>query len=208
MLMNPNCNFIICVYATDNTPYIQIAQQQVLNSLEKLKIPHEFSKVQNFGSWKLNTAYKATFAMNMLNKHTDKNIVLLDADCRVFEYPSLFDFIPQQYNIAAHILDWATWYKNGTTTREFLTGTLILRNNNRTRQLVAKWIEGCEANVNTWEQKVLTQVIIENKEKIYELPLDYCYINSMPDGRQPNVIVEKPVIVHYQASRELKRILK
>jgi len=41
---------------------------------------------------------------------------------------------------------------------------------------------------------------------VYDLPIEYCYMTSLPDGRAPLVQCE-PVIKHYQKSRELKRLL-
>ena len=198
-------NFIVCVYATKDTPYVQIAESTILPSMKAIEgLKYSYSVVPNLGSWKKNTAYKATFAMEMLNKYPESNIVLLDADCKINNYPSLFDNIPEQYNIASHLLDWATWYQNGTTTKEFLTGTLFLRNCERTKYLVEKWIDGCEAT-NEWEQKVLAKVLVDYKEQILNLPLAYCYINSLPDGREPHVKIDNPTIIHYQSSRTLKR---
>lgn len=201
-------NFIVCVYATQDTPYVQVAESTIIPSLVALDIPYMFLKVPNLGTWKKNTAYKPTFALGLLEAYPDKNIVLLDADCRVNSYPELFNNIPEQYNIAAHILDWKTWYNRPeATTKEFLSGTLFIRNSERSKFLLHQWELNC-AKDNIWEQQVLAKVLIENKEVIYALPLEYCYINSLPDGQAPNVKVDNPVITHFQASRELKRTLK
>lgn len=201
-------NFVVCIFATRDTAYTSIAETTIIPSLKEFNISYSYSVVPNLGSWNKNTSYKATFALEMLNKYPTSNIVLLDVDCKIASYPHLFDAIPDNFNVAAHVLDWATWYQNGTTTKEFLTGTLFLRNSERTRLLVQQWIDDCAKDINSWEQKVLANVLVRNQEKILVLPLEYCYINSLPDGRQPNIIVEKPVIFHYQASRELKRTLK
>ena len=198
-------NFMVCVYATKDTPYVQVAESTILPSMKAIAgLKYSYSVVPNLGSWNKNTAYKATFALEMLAKYPTSNIVLLDVDCKINNYPSLFDNIPEQYNVAAHLLDWATWYKNGSTNKEFLTGTLWLRNCERTKYLVEKWIDGCEAT-NQWEQKVFAGVLIDCKEQILNLPIEYCYINSMPDGREPNIKIDNPTIVHFQKSRELKR---
>ena len=196
---------MVCVYATKDTPYVQVAESTILPSMKAIAgLKYSYSVVPNLGSWNKNTAYKATFALEMLAKYPTSNIVLLDVDCKINNYPSLFDNIPEQYNVAAHLLDWATWYKNGSTNKEFLTGTLWLRNCERTKYLVEKWIDGCEAT-NQWEQKVFAGVLIDCKEQILNLPIEYCYINSMPDGREPNIKIDNPTIVHFQKSRELKR---
>jgi hypothetical protein len=58
-----------------------------------------------------------------------------------------------------------------------------------------------------WEQKVLEQIITNHNVKLYPLPLEYCYIKTLPDGREPHIKVE-PVILHHQASRKYKGLLK
>ena len=199
-------SFIVCVFATADTPYVEIANRQIIASLRSHGISHDFEEVPNLGTWQKNTSYKATFALDMLNKH-DKNIVLLDADCQVLRYPDLFDNIPEQYNIAAHILDWSTWYQRGDTIKEFLTGTLFLRNTERTKEIVKMWQWECSKS-NIWEQKCLANVLMRNQEPVYNLPIGYCWINTMPFGEQPYVKCDDKVIVHYQASRDLKRTLR
>jgi hypothetical protein len=197
-------DFKVCFYATVNTPYIEIARDYVLASLVKLNIPYDYEIVPNLKSWHRNTAYKATFAKRMLTKHKE-NIVLLDADCKVFQYPELFKFIPEDFNIAAHVLDHNSWYQNGSNKHELLTGTLFLRNNERTHYLVDIWNHLCQTTPDTWEQLILKNVLRDNNEAIYELPLSYCYIDTLPDGAKPFVFCDNPVVVHYQASRVLKR---
>ena len=164
-------NFMVCVYATKDTPYVQVAESTILPSMKAIAgLKYSYSVVPNLGSWNKNTAYKATFALEMLAKYPTSNIVLLDVDCKINNYPSLFDNIPEQYNVAAHLLDWATWYKNGSTNKEFLTGTLWLRNCERTKYLVEKWIDGCEAT-NQWEQKVFEKSHGQ-LHKMLHVPLD------------------------------------
>lgn len=200
--------FLICVFATQDTPYITIAENQIIQSLKELNIDYSFSKVTNLGSWRKNTSYKSKFALDMLNSNPNKNIVLLDADCRVLKYPELFDNIPEYYNIGAHVLDWNSWYCNGSDKHELLSGTLFLRNTARTKQIVEYWANACIASPDTWEQLLLQNTITYFSEHIYELPIEYCYINKLPDGQDPYVKVTDPVIVHYQASRELKRFIQ
>jgi hypothetical protein len=199
--------FIICVFATENTPYIQIAQENIIPSLQEHKIDYDFCIVPNLRSWQKNTSYKATFALSMLDKHINKDIVLLDADSRVFNYPTLFNEIPQEYNIAAHILDHYQWYQRGMKRQEFLTGTLFLRNNNRAREIVNAWIKGC-TNSFSWEQIILEEILRTEQEPIFQLPLSYCYLNTLPNGNAPYIVLDKLYIVHYQASRINKRLIR
>jgi len=196
-------NFIICAFATKGTSYVDIATTTLLDSLNWIELEYDFHVVPNLGSWQKNTSYKATFAKEMLLKH-NRNVVLLDVDCRVFRYPELFNLIPEQYNIAAHHLDHDTWYQNNSHKKEFLSGTLFLRNVPQTFELVTKWEDRCKISTE-WEQKILDAVIKENSVEVFDLPLRYCYINEVRPGQPPFIACDDVVIKHYQASRTEKR---
>jgi len=200
-------SFIICFYATANTPYVDVAHEYIINSVAELGLPAHYEVVNNLGSWNKNTSYKPTFAKTMLELYKDKNVVLVDVDARIVQYPELFNLIPEEYNIGAHILDGNAWYNTSYNRKELLTGTLFLRNTPRTMYLVKQWESLCQARQDVWEQMVLKEVLHNNSEEVYELPLSYCYINSLPDGTPPTVKCDNPVVIHYQASRKLKRII-
>ena len=86
---------MVCVYATKDTPYVQVAESTILPSMKAIDgLRFSYSVVPNLGSWQKNTSYKATFALEMLVKYPSSNIVVLDVDCKINNYPSLFDNIP------------------------------------------------------------------------------------------------------------------
>lgn len=195
--------FTVGVFATDKTPYVDIAEKNIIKSLKTLNIGYHFAIVPNLGSWQKNTSFKPSFAYAMLEAY-DNNVVLLDADCEVKKYPELFDNIPEQYDVAAYTLSMKEWYRNGTIGTELLSGTLFLRNNEKVRELVGLWITNCQKE-KIWEQKVLQKAILELNIQVYPLPVSYCYIATLPNGNPPYVECKDPYIVHYQASREYKR---
>jgi hypothetical protein len=197
-----NNTYKFCFYATENTPYVAIANTSIIASLNKLGIDYDFAIVPDLGNWNRNTAFKPKFAKMMLEKHIDKNIIIIDVDAAVMKDPILFNHIPEQYNIAAHILNHREWYRRDSARKELLTGTLFLRNNDRTKMLVNQWEDYCIKNLNMWEQQALQFIIKANEELIFELPLSYCYINTLPNGLQPYIHITDPYIVHYQASRQ------
>jgi hypothetical protein len=204
-----NNSFVICAFVTESTPYEQVAKEYLLPSLKENKIEYDLEIVPNLGSWIKNTAYKATFARLMLEKHTGKNIVLLDADSRIFSYPIIFDNIPIEFDIGAFILDRNVWYNNdyGDQRYEFLSGTLFIRNSAVSHYLVKEWENRCK-DTGEWEQKILAKVLKERNVPIFKLPMAYCYITSLPDGSSPNIVCENPVICHYQMSRKYRNIIK
>jgi len=199
--------WIVCGYYTDNTPYEKIINEYLKLSCIEHEIPFTIAGRPNQGDWYKNTAYKPMFALEMLNSiPKDKCIVLLDADSTVEKYPILFDEIPEEYDIAFHTLDWNSWYGHNNNIKEVLTGTMFLRNNKKVKDLCYEW-HIIAKNTNTWEQKVLQKLLDKRDIKCYDLPIEYCYMKTRPRGQEPLVKVD-PVILHYQASRILKRSVR
>lgn len=202
-------SFIITSYYTVFTPYQGVAHKYLMSSLEGRNLKTDIRGVESLGSWQKNTSYKARFLWEMLNKHPEDNIVFLDVDAEILEYPELFEKIPEGYFLAAHILDRNNWYQReyGIHRYELLSGTLWLKNCSETKNLLLDWIDRVEKST-LWEQKVLHQIIKEKNIQIFELPLDYCYINSLPNGNEPFIKLSKPIIKHNQVSRKLKSQIK
>lgn len=201
-------NFIITGFYTEKTPYKEVMEEFLIPSIKKFHLKSYIEALPNKGSWLLNVAQKPQSILRCMIENPSSDIVSLDADAQIMEYPSLFANIPEEYDIACHILDWNTWYLNKSDVKELLSGTLFIRNNQKMKEVVSEWglkaTKSCE-----WEQKVLAEVIKERQDvKVYELPLSYCYINSLPNGQIPNIIIENPVIVHNQVSRRLKKQIR
>ena len=55
-----------------------------------------------------------------------------------------------------------------------------------------------------YAQRVLAKILEEHEDiNIYELPLKYCYIKTLPQGEAPLIKLD-PVILHHQVSRNYK----
>lgn len=196
-----------CGYYTGNTPYEHIIREYLETSCIKHKIPFTIAGIPDYGSWYKNTAYKPKFVMEMLNSNPkDECIVLLDADSTIEKYPILFDEIPEEYDIAFHVLDWNSWYGHTNNIKELLTGTMFLRNNDKVRKLCEEWFD-IAWNTMEWEQKVLQKILDKHDVKCYNLPIEYCYMKSRPGDLEPLVKAD-PIILHYQASRKYKRSVR
>lgn len=199
---------IYASFTTKDTPYEIELLEHLLPSLKKLELPYHIEYLVSQGSWLKNVAMKPLAILNTMKKFLDKNIVFLDVDAEVKSYPELFDEIPSEYDIAVHALDWNTWYQNASNTKEVLSGTVWIRNTEKMRDFVADWYEGALKDC-IWEQKKLEELLLQRKEiVVYPLPLEYVYISSLPDGREPFVKIENPIIVHYAASRRYKRLIR
>lgn len=197
--------FTVYSFYTEDTPYQDVINKYLLASVEKFKsaFTTKILIAKNYHNWEKNVAQKPLMILNILNKNED-SIVFVDADATIERYPQLFHDIPDEYDIAFHTLDWNTWYKNKSDVKELLTGTMYFRNRQIVKDLCAEWYAKAEDG-NCWEQKILENIIRKYPLKIYDLPISYCYIQTLPRGQEPYVKVELPVIIHHQVSRLLKR---
>jgi Nucleotide-diphospho-sugar transferase len=204
-------SFIICSFFTLDTPYQQVAHDYLLSSLKKVNVKSDIRGVQSLGNWQKNTSYKPQFISEILEKHTE-NIVFCDADAEILSYPDLFDNIPDEFNFAAHILDRRSWYGveySEEQSKELLSGTLFIRNNTESRAIVHEWATTVKMFSQIWEQQVLAKVLKNNNVKVFELPVEYCWIRSLPDGRDPLIKPNGPIIIqHNQVSRTLRNKVK
>lgn len=195
-------SWIITSYFTEGF-YEKVAEEHLIRSCRRLGLPHYIVKVKSKGDWIQNTNIKAVFVRDMMRKFPDRDIVFLDVDAEVKEYPSLFDQI-EGYDMACHYLDFGRWYnvREKMGVKELLSGTLLFKHTPKAEEVISAWISGLG---RIWEQKVLQSVVESLKPRVYELPLEYCYISSLPNGQEPYIKVERPVIVHHQKSREIRR---
>jgi len=191
---------IIISYCTPGN-YEGIAKKYLIPSLRKLKLTYLMGHVgieRDEKNWIKNVNRKPEFIRNCLLQFKE-DVLWIDADAEVRKYPELFSKIPFEYDIAYHSLDWATWYNvPGSKTKEPLIGTLYLRYRPKVLKFLDRWIVECNQD-SLSAQKVLHKAL--GDIKVFDLPLEYCYINSMPNRREPYVKIDNPMIIHYQASR-------
>jgi len=193
---------------TENTIYEEIFKSHLEPTLVKYNLDYEAISMPNYKMWAHNVAQKPLVILNALKKYKEP-LVLLDVDCKITAEPTLFKRINvNRYDIAFHQLDWESWYNRPGKTRrkEILTGTMWLNYNDKVLALLEQW------HINTWRAKCADQVTLELLMKndfkdlrVCKLPIEYCYINSLPNGEAPYVEVKNPVITHFQASRMARR---
>lgn len=172
----------------------EIFAKTFIESLKEFDIPYYVEAIDSLGSWYKNTHYKPTFIKKMLRKFPDVNIVYVDCDAVFFAYPNLFEEL--DCNIAIHLFDRTRYKKNRVTGFEILSGTIFLKNNEEIYELMERWEKECEKNPYVWDQRSLQKILGDN---FYNLPPQYCEIFDMEDK------VESPIIVHYQASRLVRK---
>jgi len=192
---------------TKDSVYQDIFQSHLEPTLKEYNLDYTVYPMPNYNKWNYNVCQKPSVVLKAI-KELKEPFVLLDVDCKITAEPVLFDRIDKdKFDIACHYLDWATWYNRPEETRkELLTGTMWFNYNQDVVDLCNAWHKVCINN------KCADQIPIENLLKakfnnirVCKLPLEYCFINSLPNGQAPFVNVKKPVITHYQASRTAKK---
>lgn len=188
--------FLIAAYHTNDRLYSEQAIR-LKRSVELFNLPHHIKSIDTLGTWQKNTQYKPTFLLDTMEKFLEYNIVYVDVDAEFKQYPILFDSLSNDCKlIAAHQLN-HFFHRKRKRPLELLSGTLFLPNTATIRNTVKIWKEQCELNPSMWDQRVLEKVVGTNFQL---LPEEYCFIFDYKYNREMT-----PVIVHYQASREVKR---
>jgi hypothetical protein len=191
--------FLVIAYYTENTPYEALAAN-LKKSLQQFGIAHHIEDIKDLGSWEKNTHHKAYFIKKCL---TDRNqdLLCVDVDAVFKQYPSL---IPDLTCDIAYRTQDFRWRKD-----EALSGTIFLRNNDKVKRLVDRWIELNEATPaermkpETWEQKNMQKAHREMSDiEYYNLPPEYTFIFDHMKTMYPGT---SPVIEHYQESRNINR---
>lgn len=183
-----NRPFRVVSFYTRGSDYRRHAKN-LESSCRSLEIPCSISSIEPQDTWVRNCAQKGPFLLRELQKATSP-LVWLDADAEVRQYPRLFD---------SPDFEFGAYWKG----EKLLSGTLYLAPTLETIRIVRLWAELCRTIPDIWDQVHLQQVVRDNGSdlRIGQLPKAYCKIvdQSLPND-------ETPVIVHYQASRRLKRV--
>jgi hypothetical protein len=200
-------NFLVSSFYTENTVYQNEIANVLIPSLEKINLKYNIEVLENKGSWLRNVAQKPLSILRTMEKFPSYNIIALDADSEVVQFPKLFNEIPLEYDIAYFTLDWDSWYKNNTHKKEAISSTIFFRNNEKVRNFVKEWYVKAEISME-WEQKIMDDMIKERENiKVFPLPIEYCAITSLPGNKEPHIKIENPVILQHQASRKLKKLI-
>lgn len=199
-------------FYTEDTIYEEVYNSHLLPSLKRNLLSYWVKGIKNKGSWAKNTIQKPAVILEALKTYPKHDIVWVDADVKIKEYPLLLGIVSiyGTEDIGVHYLDWYTHYgrESDKGKTELIDGTIFIRNNKKMVDFVTEWKKR-STDIGVNHQRVLEKMIKEKKDiKCYNLPRTYCYIMSTPHGKLPKVQLKRPVICHYQASRKAKRNLK
>lgn len=183
---NGNCAWRMVGFFTEKyRPHAE----KLIDSIRKYLFPASIFSVECLGDWHKNTHYKARFINDCMQRFTE-DIVYVDCDAVVMSYPDLFN------DIDSDVACWRTPARYGST---LSNGTILLKNNAVVKRMVKIWMELCDQSQrDCFEQEKFERAVIRSGVSLIELPITYCQIFDYP------VQSDKPVIVHYQASRKFR----
>ena len=177
----------VCAFYTIGTPYEELVARFKLSALNNSIKPY-IKGYEPQGSWELNCGLKPTFIKECLEKFKEP-ILYVDIDA-TFEAP--IDESIMDGDICLYRLQ----------DKEVLSGTLYFKYNKRTLAFLDKWIEKQKEYPMMWDQRTLSKTLLESDIKQGKLPATYCKIFDIMKK------VSGGVIVHHQASRRLKKVVK
>lgn len=180
--------WLLVSFYTPDPLYVQHAEG-LAESCRRFKVPYEIDQVAPAGSWPKNVKMKAAFILRKLVEHPGTNIVWVDADARVRQYPALFDTLDA--DVAAH-------WKDG---QQLLAGTMYFKNSTDVGcKLLVQWMEEMRKPryVLFGEQRSLDAILDRQlgRWRVVDLPAPYTLIFDSMRHLGP------PVIEHLQASRK------
>jgi hypothetical protein len=177
---------VVVAYYTKNTPY-EDEVKQLQTSCYKTGMNMDIVGIDSLGGWQKNTQAKGEFILGMIKKYWGRSILYTDADSTIRRFPEMFLNFPSDIGVHLH------------KGKELLSGTIYLRCNDTTLQLVTEWINTMQKSPDVWDQRCLDRIIPHYSSHVTYLPAEYCCIfDAHPE-------IQDPYIVHYQASRRLKR---
>lgn len=187
---------LVVAYYTRNTGYEEEVRR-LRHSLLRFSLKSDIRVIDSLGSWQKNTQYKARFLLQMLKEHPGEPLLYVDADAEFVRAPALFRTITAACGVH--------WRDKGNKVKELLSGTIYLNGGPESHRLVEDWITENDQNPDVWDQRTLQGVLIREKAldgahipyRHEDIPAEYCAIFD-------TMHVEKPVILHHQASRRLK----
>jgi hypothetical protein len=191
--------FLVIAYYTENSSYEALAGN-LKKTLQNFSIPFYIEAIKDLGSWEANTHYKSHFIKKCLNDR-NQDLLYVDVDALFKQYPELIPTL--DCDIAYRTQDFR-WRAD-----EALSGTIFLKNNDRIKKFVNRWIELNEATPaermkpETWEQKNMQRAQREMTDlSYYNLPPEYTFIYDHMKMMYPGT---SPVIEHYQESRNVHK---
>ena len=176
----------VIAFYTDDEIYGE-AIKKLTSSLIRFDIPHTIKAIPKKETWKKTLLSMHPLTLEAFDLYPNENLLYLDADAVVQQYPILFDTI--DCDIAVH-------YRDG---KELLVGTTYLKNCEKVKELVRQWAKYSLLGDDLLSpQTGLVEALKHGDYNIYNLPASYTLIFDGVKSQGP------PVIEHFQYSRKVR----
>lgn len=173
--------------------YRSLAHTKLVPSLRRWGLEYEISSLVDYGAWHQNTRRKAWFLMDMISYHQGRDVVWIDCDCEVRNYPTLIFTAPPSAPLAAHV-----WRHGCEGKPEIWSSVLLVRPT--ALPILERWAaRNAEDRSESWSDPNLWAVLDPGRD-LYELPCEYAWVEYVMRSTYPNA---RPVIWHDRISRPM-----
>jgi len=193
----PEYPLFVSFYTGDNG--YGIHAESLIESLNKWNLSYYIVEINSLGDkWETICQIKPHLILQALDM-TKKSVVWVDADATIEDTPDEFLKIDaSDKSVGVH------YWKE----RKLGSGTIYFKNDPTSRKIIQDWIRENIRHPSAWDQITLQTVLNNYKKSEYILPVAYLAI--FDDARADNSNVkdhyQRPVIVHWQASRILRAV--
>lgn len=172
------------------TPLYKKMAARLEKSCQLLDIPYRIQEVRDRGSWEENCCYKPEFILRTLLE-LKAPVLWVDADAEMVRSPNR--------TFHGHFGAILNEHLEETHPSRVMSGVVYAAYCEEAVRILKKWIAYCQLfNSREWDQIALRYAL--EGEVAFALPPEY---SSIHDRVAED---EKPIVIHYQASRLSKKI--
>lgn len=177
-----NDYIIICGF----TPNYAKDAKRLKQSLETFKLPYKFYPFKSRGSWLHNVQYKIDILIQGMNDNEGKDIIWIDADGVIKQYPAYFDEIIDDIAFRVNFRN-----LKRTDVRGLSTGTMYLKNNNKVKNFLNEWKIKTK-KIGSTEQASLYEMVTDKQFydlNIGTLPISYTIVGADIKNDYKDIII-------------------
>lgn len=175
-------------YEIDRIPTAELNVESV--PLEKLPYGEDPKKLQ---FWKASVLYKPKFIRKKLEAHPDRDIVWIDADAKLLDFPKFLMVENPEFDIS--------YYHTDVLGNEAFGGTVFYRNRASVYSLIDQWEAETKKNPKALDEQSLAKVVRERKDLVFQvLPPEYCWVERWMRQMHRGTT---PIIEQHAVSRPL-----
>ncbi len=180
-------DFVVCGFYT---PSYRNDFERLEISLKLFGIEYDYLEVEPLETWEATTGLKPKILLELLQKHPGKDLFYLDADS--FIRRPLEGFDQFKGDIGLHFNECG----GKKASHRIRTGSIYLRNNERTHAFLKAWIQEQGDHLELNDQDSFERAYQKHSEiEFFNLPVTYVKIFDKDDVQ--------PFVEHFQASRRV-----